>query len=76
MFNFEVTERADGVTIAVLQAEGINYGALYEVSFREAGVCAMVNQSRCDRFIDRFDYFLLDNGGKAVCKTCSAQFQG
>lgn len=76
MFNFQVYVDAADNTRATLQAEGINYGVSYEVRFMESGVCALVNQSSCDRFIDRFDYFLLDPSGKAVNRTGQAQFQG
>lgn len=76
MFNFETYTDAAGNTAATLQAAGINYGVLYEVRFFESGVSAMISQSRCDRFIDRFDYFLLDAKGNAVNRTGQAQFQG
>ena len=76
MFNFQVYVDAADNTQATLQADGINYGVNYEVRFMESGVCALVNQSRCDRFIDRFDYFLLDANGKALHRTGQAQFQG
>lgn len=74
MFDFQTYTDSVGNTNAVLQAEGINYGSCYTVTFCESGIGATVNQSRCDRFIDRFDYWFVRDG-EIVNRTGQMQFK-
>lgn len=74
MFDFQTYTYSAGNTNAVLHAEGINCGACYTVTLYESGICAIVNQSRCDRFIDRFDYWFVREG-EIINRTGQMQFK-